>query len=72
MGKILRKKSLSEVGVRLGRDLEDPAKSTLAGNVRIPRVITGILPCVRNTKQNLAMSPTLLSGLAARTSRQSS
>ena len=51
-GKNLRKKRLSEVGVRLGRDLEDRAKTTLVGNVRTPRVTTGILPCVRSTKEN--------------------
>ena len=49
MANILRN---SEVGVRLGRDYEDNAKTTSVGNARTPRVIPGILPCVRTTKQN--------------------
>ena len=49
MGNILRN---SEVGVRLGRDFEDRAKTTSVGNARTPRVIPGILSCVRTTKQN--------------------
>ena len=51
-GKHLRRESLSEAGVRLGRDIEDLANCTSVGNARTPRVILGILPCVRITKPN--------------------
>ena len=54
MGKILRQERLSEVGVRLGRDIEDCAKTTSVGNARTPRVILGTLPCVGITKPNQA------------------
>ena len=47
-----RKKSLSEVGVPLGRDLEERAKTTSVGESTNPRVITGIFPCVKITNQN--------------------
>ena len=52
IGKIIRKKSLSEVRVRPGRNLEDRAMTTLAGYVRTIRVIIGIHPCVRITTQD--------------------
>ena len=52
MGKTFEKDSLSEVGVRLGRDLEDRAKTASVGNARTSRVSFGILPCVRSTKLN--------------------
>ena len=51
-GKILRKDSLSEAGVRLGRDLEDRAKTTSVRHSRTFGVILGNLPCVRITEQN--------------------
>ena len=49
-GKILRKESLSEAGVRLGRDIEDRAKTTSVGNARTPRLIPGILSMCQNQK----------------------
>ena len=52
MGKSLRKEKLSEAGVRLGRDLEDRAKTTSVGSVRNHCVILGILPYAKGTKQN--------------------
>ena len=51
-GKILRKDSLSEAGVRLGRGLEDRAKTASVGHSRTFGVILGILPSVRITEQN--------------------
>ena len=56
LGKILRKESLSEVGVRHGRDLVDGAKTTLVGNARTPRVILGILLCGQNYKSESGYS----------------
>ena len=56
LGKIIRKESLSEVGVRLGRDLVDGAKTTLVGNARTPRVILGILLCGQKYKSESGYS----------------
>ena len=53
-GKHLRRESLSEALVRLGREIEEVANGTSVGNARTPRVILGILPCVRITKPNRA------------------
>ena len=54
VGKLLRKEIFSEAGVRLVREIEDRAKTTSVGNTRTPRVIHGILPCVRITEPNRA------------------
>ena len=54
MGKLLRKEIFSEAGVRLVREIEDRAKMTSQGNARTPRLIHGILPCVRITAPNRA------------------
>ena len=51
MGTNKFEKSVSEVEVRLGRDLEDRAKTTLVVYTRSIRVILGIVPSVKITKQ---------------------
>ena len=52
MGKILRMEKHSVAGVRLGRDLEDRAKTTSVGSARNRSVILGIFPYLTSTKQN--------------------
>ena len=51
MGKILRKEKLSVTGVRLGRELEDRAKTPSVDSARAHYVILGILPYVKTAKQ---------------------
>ena len=54
MGKILRKESLLEARVRLGRDIEDRAKATSVGNARTPLVwFMAVLFCA----ERLTVSP---------------
>ena len=54
MGKILQKGKSLRGQSPLGRDIEDLANGTSVGNASTPRVIHGILPCVRITKPNRA------------------
>ena len=49
-GKIVRTEKLSEAGPCLGKDLEDPGKTTSVGSARNYCVILGSVPYVKNHK----------------------